>query len=182
MKKEFIFGIKIHLMNLYGFLEDSLTHNASKSTFVMIMTALVNFFLKSFMVDVWLVFFLIAMNIMNTITGVMKAKRNGTDDDRILRESVTHKWIGYMILLISLSLFMGVLFILATKEGDLLVSEYWLNLPVALMLVFFNAMELKSTVNNSLDLGWKVPGFVRSLPDKVTDKIDKIGENIDLKP
>ena len=180
MKKELLIGIKMHLINLYGFLEDSVTHNASKSGFVAIMTALLNFFLKSFMIDVWLVFFLTAMNAMNTITGVMKAKRSGTYDDKVLRESVTHKWIGYMILLISLSLFMGVLFILATKEGDLLVSEYWLNLPVVLMLVFFNAMELKSTIDNSTAMGWKVPGFVKNLPDKVTDKIDKIGENIDL--
>lgn len=174
----------MHLVNLYNFFDDSITHNATKSAFLGLMGMLVNFFLKSVAIDIWLIFLLIASCAINTITGVMKAKRSVpmTYTDKILKDSIIHKWIGYMILLVALSLFMGVLFVVATKEGTLLVSEYWLNLPVVLMLLFFNTMELRSTIDNSLDLGWKVPGFVRTLPDKVNEKIDEIGNKIDLKP
>lgn len=170
-----------YAVTLLNSISDTITNNTGYSVFATLLAALVQFFFKSIAIDIYLIFFLIFLCATNTVSGVIKAKREGVYNDTVLRTSVTRKWTGYIVLLLALSLFMGVLFIAASKEGVLLVSEYWLNLPIVLMLVFFNAMELKSTLDNGALLGWKIPGFVHKLPDQVIEKVEDIGNNINLK-
>lgn len=176
----FLVGVKAQLLNIWAFFSSSIDNNPTTSLFMGIFGALTQFFVKSIAVDVWLVFSLILLCVVNTFTGIKKAKRDGEYSDKVLGNSIKHKWTGYAVLLCALGIFMGMLFIVTNKEGKMLVSEYWLNLPIMLMLVFFNAMEFRSIIQNATDLGWNVPIFVKKMPDQIIDKVDEIGGNFKI--
>lgn len=183
MNTNFILGVKHQIALMWSHFVGSIENNPATGVFMTLFGALIQFILKSISVDIWLIFFLVGLNIVNTITGIKKAKKEEREtgekvySDKILLESIKHKWTGYTILLCALGMFMGMLFIVSSKEGSLLVSEYWLNLPVMLMLVFFNAMEFKSILQNAKILGWHIPIFVETMPDKVIEKVNEVAGN-----
>ena len=177
MKQEFFIGVKNHLLYVFN----TLDNNYKMTSIAGLFGALVQFVLKSFYVDFFLVMGLIAMVALNTITGVIKANRPpSTYDPTVLKNSVMQKFTGYFMLLLIVAVFMCVIFVAGHYEGTKILNDYWLNLPVVLLLVFFNAVELKSCLDNATELGWPVPGFIKALPDKTIKKIDEIGNKSDI--
>ncbi|WP_304238458.1 phage holin family protein [Jiulongibacter sediminis] len=144
------------------------------AVFSAILAALLEFMLKSIQIDIFLFFLLIASIAVNTWSGIRLAKKKEIYNLKVLRESVTGKLLGYLILLIALSIFIMVLFVASLRDAEQLVPDYWLNLLMVLLLVFLSSIEFKSTLENLEALGINIPLFVKKIPEKVQDKIDDL--------
>lgn len=148
--------------------------NKGVSSLAGVLAATVQFYIHSFQIDIFLLLGLILLIGINTWSGIRLAKKEGRFDLKILKESVMSKTVGYLILLISLSVFLGILFIASLRDDTRLFSDYWLNLPIVLLIVFLAGVEFKSTLDNLEALGVTVPLFIRKIPERVNDKIDDL--------
>jgi hypothetical protein len=169
--------MKIISANIYHYSQNALEkimEEKQVATVALVFTALLEFVFQSFQIDIFLFFFLILMVGVNTYSGVRLAKQKKTFNLKILKESVMGKFIGYLILLIALSIFIMVLFVASLRDQTRLVSDYWLNVPMILLLVFLSSIEFKSVLQNLEELGINVPLFVKKIPSQIIDKIDTI--------
>lgn len=177
-KLDFMTGLKQHLMYIQSTVQAQINGDKTMAGLVTIFSLIVHFITQNAAIDIVLTGLMILTIIFNTVVGVYKAKKvDKTFDEKLLKTSIMSKLAGYFLVLVLVATFMIILFVISQHEGIQLVSVHWLNLPVALTIVFFSAMEIGSALDNLSAMGVIIPGFVKSLPDKVKDKIDKIGND-----
>jgi hypothetical protein len=162
-------GVKLVLLQV----KQELVHNQVINGIVLVLGALVNFWIQSFQLDVILFLLLMGVIAMNTFSGVKVAKKHGKYLPSVLRKSVQDKLVGYVSLLVILGLFISMMFLAAKLDDRQIFSNFIFNAPIVLTLMFFASVELRSFLDNARELEWKVPGFVSRMPDKIDKTTDE---------
>lgn len=180
-KLDFITGLKQHLAYIQSTVQAQINGDGTMAGLVTIFSLILQFLTKNAAIDIVLTALMLVTIVFNTVVGVYKAKRIDKDfDDKRLKNSIMSKLAGYFLVLVLVAIFMIILFVISQHEGIKFAAAHWLNLPVALTIVFFSAMEIGSAFDNLSKMGVVIPGFVKNLPDKVKDKINKIGDDSNI--
>ena len=162
-------GIKIALLQV----KQELVHNQFANGVMAVIGTLVNFWLHSFQIDLILFLLLIGVVAMNTLSGVLVSKKNGSFNSKILKKTVFEKMVGYVCLLVMLGLLISMMFLGSKLDDKQLFSNLVFNAPGVITLIFFAGAEFRSFLENANTLGWKVPGFVKRIPDHIEKEADQ---------
>ena len=125
------------------------------TSFVALLSLILNFAIKSFEIDILLFFMLIFLIILDSIVGIKLAKKNGDFSYKILKEKTMTKFLGYLVFLIALWLFTLMLFITNLRNGESYIAEYWLNMPMVITFSFFGGIEFLS-IKEKVEKGYGV--------------------------
>lgn len=143
--------------------------------FVSLLSAILSFLIQTWQINVILFLALFVLVVVDTITGVHRAKKEGVYDYRILKDKAVKKMLGYIIFLFALGVFTIVLFLVNIKDGTPLISNYYLNIPLMTSILFFCAIEFLS-INDNIKSAYGI-----RTPSSVTDKISKFTEDQSIK-
>jgi hypothetical protein len=153
--KEFMFNLKLLLNHPYVV------------SFLALLSTLLKFVLESWSVNIILFGLLFVSIAFDTWTGVRLSKNLGTYDYKILKEKTVKKTLGYITFLMALWVFTMMLFLMNLKDGQPIVSTYYLNIPMMTTFLFFAGIEFLSTKDNIV----KNYGIIT--PNSVVDNIEK---------
>lgn len=141
------------------------------TTFMSMLSLLISFVFKSWQIDILLFGLMVTLIILDTLLGVARAKKEKKFDRKVLTEKIIGKVVGYLLFLVSLWIFIMMLFIINIKDGKPFIDDYWLNLPMMTALLFFSAVEYLSISDKIKDLyGIKLP---TAWQDKIEDFVEK---------
>lgn len=141
-------------------------------SFAVFISILIKFVTQSWQVNGLLFVILLLIIALNTWSGVRLARKNKVFDINILKEKLISKLIGYLILILLVSLLVVMVFIASLKDGELLFPEYYLNLIIMLTFVLLGIFEARSISDNLKQMDVHVPKFVDDFIDKAEEKIN----------
>lgn len=141
-------------------------------SFALTLSIILKFITNSWQVNGLLFVILLFIIALNTWSGVRLARKKKEFDINILKEKLITKLIGYLILILLVSLLVIMVFIASLKDGALLFPEYYLNLIVMLTFVLLGIFEARSISDNLKSMDVHVPKFVDDFIDKAEEKIN----------
>jgi len=141
------------------------------TSFIALLSVILNFALKSFQIDVLLFFMLLFLIILDSIAGIKLAKKKGNFSYKILKEKTMTKFFGYLVFLIALWLFTLMLFMTNLRDGESYIAEYWLNMPMVITFSFFGGIEFLS-IKEKVEMGYGV-----KTPNNFANKVKDFIEN-----
>ena len=144
------------------------------TSFVTLISVILNFILKSWQIDILLFFLLISLIVIDSVTGIKLSKKKGDFSYKVLKEKTMTKFLGYLIFLIALWVFTLMLFIMNLRDGKSFIAEFWLNVPMVLSIVFFAAIEFLS-IKENIEQGYGI-----RTPKTLTKKVQNFIDNEDL--
>jgi phage-related holin len=139
-----------------------------------VFSAIIAFVVQSWQINLFLFIILIFLIAVNTWSGVRNAKKQGSFDIKVLKESIITKCIGYFILLIAVSLLVIMFFLASMRDGNPMFDEYYLNIIPMSTFVGLGIFEAKSVLENLRQSGTPVPQFLDNIIDKAEDKINDL--------
>lgn len=135
---------------------------------------IIGFVVRSWQVNFFLFVVLLFLIATNTWSGVRLARKNKTYDIKILKETLISKMIGYLILIIGVSLLVILFFIATLKDGISLFPEYFLNVMVIATVVGLGIFEFKSILENLKANNNEVPKFLDNVVEKAEGKLNDL--------
>ena len=135
---------------------------------------IIGFVVRSWQVNFFLFVVLLFLIATNTWSGVRLARKNKTYDIKILKETLISKMIGYLILIIGVSLLVILFFIATLKDGISLFPEYFLNVMVIATFVGLGIFEFKSILENLKANNNEVPKFLDNVVEKAEGKLNDL--------
>lgn len=144
------------------------------TSFLALISVILNFMLKSWQIDILLFGLLIALIVIDSFTGVKLAKKKDDFSYKILKEKTMTKFLGYLIFLIALWVFTLMLFITNLRNGESFIAEYWLNVPMVLSFIFFASIEFLS-IKDNIEQGYGV-----KTPKSFANKVQGFVDNEDI--
>ena len=135
---------------------------------------IIGFVVRSWQVNFFLFVVLLFLIATNTWSGVRLARKNKTYDIKILKETLIGKMIGYLILIIGVSLLVILFFIATLKDGISLFPEYFLNVMVIATFVGLGIFEFKSILENLKANNNEVPKFLDNVVEKAEGKLNDL--------
>lgn len=113
-----------------------------------LLSTLLKFVLKSWQVDGILFIFLFVMIAIDTWAGIRVAKIQKNYNYKLLKGKFVKKVLGYIVFLMALWTFTMMLFLMNIKDGESVVHNYYLNVPMMTTILFFAGIEFLSIKNN----------------------------------
>lgn len=168
MKRTTMFG------NVYNQVILTIKNNPDVAVATSALSIVFQFFVKRWEADIILFVALFLIIIVNMISGIMRAKKEGTYSHKTLRDKTKVKVVGYMLWLIC-TYVVAVSILLAsylqTSEGkNLVVPGEVLHYPITLTYLFFVLMEALSIRKNFKAIGVNVPGYSTDALEKLMKK------------
>ena len=155
--------LKIVLLNI----KQQFFNHPDMVKFLLLLSSILSFIIRTWQFNIILFLGLFVMIIIDTFTGVRRAKKEGVYDYRIMKEKAISKTLGYLIFLLALGTFTIMLFVLNLNNSIISVPDSLLNIPLMTSLLFFGGVEFLS-INDNL----KSPAYGIKTPASVMDKID----------
>ena len=136
--------------------------------FFAVLNALLKFVIESWSVNTILFIFLFFLIAIDTHTGVKLAKLKNVYDYKLMKSKAIKKVLGYIVFMIALWTFTMMLFLMNLKDGQPVISNYYLNIPMMTTILFFAGIEFLSIKDNAMLIyGIKTPA-------SITDRVEKL--------
>ncbi|MBA4852094.1 phage holin family protein [Emticicia sp. BO119] len=141
--------------------------------FLALLSSIISFIIKTWQFNIILFLGLFFLIVIDTFTGVRRAKKAGAYDYRIMKEKTVNKVLGYIIFLLALGAFTIMLFVLNLNNTIINIPDSLLNIPLMTSILFFAGVEMLS-INDNLKnaYGIKTPSSVMGRVEKFVDDQD----------